>query len=97
MASLVDLFNPSFLMFLGVLVLVVSGLVIYFESKMREQNHKITAMLSLVSTLAEDMNSVKLGYNQLAGYTQMAGYNQMNMNQNILRDTLILLPFMISF
>jgi hypothetical protein len=73
MASLVDLFNPTFLMFLGVLVLVVSGLVVYFESKLREQNHKMTAMLSLVSTLAEDMNGVKLGFNQLA-------YNQMNGN-----------------
>jgi hypothetical protein len=66
MASLADLFNPSFLMFLGILVLVVALLVVYFESKMREQNHKIASMLSLVSTLAEDMNGVKMGLNHLA-------------------------------
>jgi hypothetical protein len=66
MASLVDLFNPTFLMFLGILVLIVSLLVVYFESKMREQNHKIASMLSLVSTLAEDMNGVKMGINHLA-------------------------------
>jgi hypothetical protein len=66
MASLVDLFNPTFLMFLGILVLVVALLVVYFESKMREQNHKIASMLSLVSTLAEDMNGVKMGINHLA-------------------------------
>lgn len=59
MASLADLFNPTFLMFLGILVLVVSLLVVYFESKMRDQNHKMSAMLSLVSTLAEDMNGMK--------------------------------------
>jgi cell division protein FtsL len=53
MASLADLFNPTFLMFLGILVLVVALLVVYFESKMRDQNHKIASMLSLVSTLAE--------------------------------------------
>ena len=66
MASLADLFSPTFLMFLGILVLVVALLVVYFESKMRDQNHKIASMLSLVSTLAEDMNGVKMGLNQLA-------------------------------
>ena len=64
--SFVDLFNPSFLMFLGVLVLVSALIVVYFESKMREQNHKITSMLSLVSTLAEDMTGMKIGLNHLA-------------------------------
>jgi len=66
MASLADLFNPTFLMFLGILVLVVALLVVYFESKLRDQNHKIASMLSLVSTLAEDMNGVKMGLNHLA-------------------------------
>ena len=66
MASLADLFNPTFLMFLGILVLVVALLVVYFESKMREQNHKITSMLSLVSTLAEDMTGMKIGLHHLA-------------------------------
>jgi len=57
--SLVDLFNPSFLAFLGILVLVAAVLVVYFETKLREQNHKITSMFSIVSTLAEDLNVVK--------------------------------------
>ena len=35
MAGLVDLFNPTFLMFLGILVLVVAVLVAYFESKLK--------------------------------------------------------------
>jgi hypothetical protein len=66
MASLTDLFNPTFLMFLGILMLVVALLILYFENKMREQNHKIASMLSLVSTLADDMNGVKMGLNHLA-------------------------------
>ena len=33
MPSLTDLFNPTFLMFLGILVLVVALLVVYFETK----------------------------------------------------------------
>ena len=64
--SLIDIFNPSFLLFLGILVLVAAVLVVYFESKLREQNHKISSMFSIVSTLAEDLNSVKFGMNQLA-------------------------------
>ena len=65
MASLADLFNPTFFLFLGILVLVVALIIVYFESKIRVQNHKITSMLSLVSTLAEDMNGVKINLNNL--------------------------------
>jgi hypothetical protein len=39
---------------------------------MREQNHKIASMLSLVSTLAEDMNGVKMGLNHFA---MIGGHN----------------------
>lgn len=66
MASLADLFNPSFFIILGIVALLIALLVVFFESKMREQNHKIASMLSLVSTLAEDMNGVKIGLNHLA-------------------------------
>jgi hypothetical protein len=66
MSSLADLFSPTFLIFLGILVLVVALLVVYFENKMREQNHRVASMLSLVSTLAEDVNGIKFGLNHLA-------------------------------
>lgn len=75
MGSILDIFNSSFLIFLGILVLVVALLVVYFESKMREQNHKIVSMLSLVSTLAEDVQGVKMGLNHLA-ITQQGGSEQ---------------------
>jgi hypothetical protein len=65
MTSLTDLFNPTFLMFLGILVLVVALLVVYFETKFREQNHKISSMLSLVSSLAEEVNGSKMIIHQL--------------------------------
>jgi hypothetical protein len=80
MASLTDLFNPTFLMFLGILVLVVALLVVYFESKMRDQNHKIASMLSLVSTLAEDINGIKMGMNHLA-ITAFGGSNMRQSQQ----------------
>ncbi len=75
---LTDLFNPTFFMFLGILLLVVALLVVYYESKMRDQNHKIASMLSLVSTLAEDMNGVKMGMNHLARTTFQAPLDPLN-------------------
>ena len=66
MSTLADLFSPTFLIFLGILVLVACLLVVYFENKAREQNHRIASMLSLVSTLAEDVNGIKFGLNHLA-------------------------------
>ena len=80
MTALSELFTPTFLMFLGILLLVVALVVVYFESKMRDQNHKIASMLSLVSTLAEDMNGVKMGLNQVAMH-QMGQMGQMGGQQ----------------
>jgi hypothetical protein len=45
---------------LGIFVLAIALLVVYIESKSREQNHKIGSMLSLVSSLAEELQSIKL-------------------------------------
>jgi hypothetical protein len=60
MLSFSNLLNTNFLIFLGILLLI-AFIVVYFESKIRDQNHKISTMLSLVSTLAEDINGIKVG------------------------------------
>lgn len=59
MPSLSDIFNTSFLILLGILLLCISLLFIYFENKSREQNHKINSMFSLVSSLAEETNNLR--------------------------------------
>jgi len=59
MSILSNIFNPTILFFLGFTLLIVALLVVYFENKIREQNHKISSMLSLVSSLAEETNSIK--------------------------------------
>jgi hypothetical protein len=59
MSSFTDLLNPTFLIILGIMVLVISLLVVYFETKNREQTHKISSMFSLVSSLAEEVNNLK--------------------------------------
>ena len=80
--ALTDLFNPTFLMFLGILLLAVALLVVYFESKFREQNHKISSMLSLVSSLAEEVNGTKMIIHQLAMNPQMQQQAQFFQNNN---------------
>ena len=73
MASLADLFNPSFFIILGIVTLLIALVVVYFESKMREQNHKIAAMLSLVSTLTEEATATKIELRHLANTTVKIG------------------------
>jgi hypothetical protein len=74
MPSLIDIFNPSFFMFLGILVLVVALIVVYFESKMREQNHKISSMLNLVTFMADEINIIK---------TNVSAVNHNNTNSSM--------------
>jgi len=81
MSYLTDLFNPYFLLFLGTLLLVVVSVVYYFESKSRDQNHKIASMLSLVSTLAEDVNNVKMQINYLLTTASVGGTNYQPLEQ----------------
>ena len=57
--NLAFLFNPTLLIFLGILLLVSSLFYFYIEYKVREQNHTIQSMLSLVSSMAEEINMVK--------------------------------------
>lgn len=82
--SIVDLFNPSFLMFLGILVLVSALIVVYFESKMREQNHKISSMLSIVSSVAEELNNIKMTFSMNGGtINSNNGPNIIELNSSI--------------
>jgi hypothetical protein len=65
MSNVSSIFNTSFFVILGIIILVVGLLVIYFENKIREQNHKMSSMLSLVSSLAEELNAVKFHLNKI--------------------------------
>ncbi len=61
------------LIILGIALLGIAIAVVYFERKIREQNHKIASMFSLVSSLAEELNSIK--YN-----TSVCGKNPETIN-----------------
>lgn len=93
MTFLNELFNVNFLIILGIIAIAVSFLIIYFENKLKEQNHKISSMLSLVSTIAEDLNGVKMNISNIA-ITNAGGapfaqsiFNQQSLGNN--ENTLI--------
>jgi hypothetical protein len=84
MTLLSDIFNPTLLIILGITLLLLALLVVYFESKMRDQNHKIASMLSLVSSLAEETGHIKMHLNHMniigAGSSGISGNNMMHEN-----------------
>ena len=57
--ALSDLFNTPFLISLGITLLLIGILGMFLTQKMLEQNHKISSMLGLVSTMAEEMNYMR--------------------------------------
>ena len=71
--TLTELFNPSFFMILGILLLALSFLIFYFENKMREQNHKINSMFSLVSSITEELNNANMRIHYMMNGTEGSG------------------------
>lgn len=84
MYSINDIFTPSFFMILGVVLLLMALLVVYFESKYREQNHKIASMLSLVSSLGSEIYNIK--------YTGQLGGNPTEKTYTNLENVSHLIP-----
>ena len=82
MSFLSDILNPTLLVFLAITMLIIALLIIYFEGKMREQNHKISSMLSLVSSLAEEVNVIKFHLNHMNIINNVGNNTGNNMNIN---------------
>ena len=53
------MFSTPVLIYLGIMLLLVGLLGLYFTQKLNEQNHKISSMLGLVSTMAEELNYMR--------------------------------------
>ena len=58
--ALSDIFTPSFAFYLAICLLFTGLLGIYFTQKISEQNHKMNSMLELVSTLANEVNMMRM-------------------------------------
>jgi hypothetical protein len=57
--ALSDFMSVPFLICLGITLILVGVVGFYFTQKMQEQNHKISSMMGLVSTMAEEMNYMR--------------------------------------
>jgi hypothetical protein len=57
--NLSDIFSLPTLICLGITVLLVGLVSVFFMQRMNEQNHKIASMLGLVSTMADELNFVR--------------------------------------
>jgi len=67
MNQIKDIFNTQFFVILGVVLLLVTCLVLYVEQKFKAYDHKMSSMLSLVSSLAEEMDIFKNNRNHNGG------------------------------
>ena len=50
-----EIFSTSFLFSVAIIIIAVGGLFAYFNYRLSENNHKMQAMMGLVSTMAEEM------------------------------------------
>jgi hypothetical protein len=88
MAGITDIFTPSFAFSLAICLLLTGLIAVYFTQKIAEQNHKMTSMLELVSTLANEVNMMR---GHIFSQPQMVGgglqqfpvkFNDSNTNPN---------------
>jgi len=54
-----DLISTSFLFSISIIIILIGGIFAYMNYRFSEQNHKLTSMLGLVSTLAEEIRTIK--------------------------------------
>ena len=70
--ALSDIFTVPFLVSLGITLLLVGLLGMFFVQRLQEQNHKMASMLGLVSTMAEELNFIR-GRLQMMSYAPQTG------------------------
>lgn len=80
--ALNDIFTIPFLISLGITLFLVSLLSIFFLQRLNEQNHKISSMLELVTTMAEELNFIR-GRLQIVGFQQNPNQYKQQPNINI--------------
>jgi len=65
--SIGDYLSVPFLITLGITLLLVGIVGLFFTQRLQEQNHKINSMVGLVSTMAEEMNYLRGRLVQIGG------------------------------
>jgi hypothetical protein len=78
--ALSDILTVPFLISLGITLLLVGVVGFFFAQRLQEQNHKITSMFGLVTTMAEEMNFMR-GRLQMMSYQGPLSSNPMAQQQ----------------
>jgi hypothetical protein len=59
MSTLTPIFSIPFLLCLGISLILIGFVGVFFYQKITEQNHKISSMVDLISTMAEELNYIR--------------------------------------
>ena len=59
MSSLTPILSIPFLLSLGISLILIGFVGVFFYQKITEQNHKISSMVDLISTMAEELNYIR--------------------------------------
>jgi hypothetical protein len=67
-----DLLSTSFLFSVAIIIILIGGIFAYVSYRMSEQDHKITSMVGLISTMAEELQFFrsKLSQGPIQGQSQ---------------------------
>jgi len=87
--SLADLFSVPFLISLGITLILVGILGIFLSQKIMDQNHKISSMMGLVSTVVEELNYVRANVQMIASSQSLEKNNVQTgsgVEEKIMRD-----------
>jgi hypothetical protein len=80
-----DLLSTSFLFSVAIIIILIGGIFAYVSYRMSEQDHKITSMVGLISTMAEELQFFrsKLSQGQSQSQEQQQGglQRQSELNQ----------------
>ena len=66
MTALSYFFSIPSVIYLGISLVIISLLGIFFMQKISQQNHKITSMMGLVTTMAEELNFMRGRFRQVS-------------------------------
>jgi hypothetical protein len=59
MSTLTPILSIPFLLSLGISLILIGFVGVFFYQKITEQNHKISSMVDLISTMAEELNYIR--------------------------------------
>jgi hypothetical protein len=73
MSSLTPILSIPFLLSLGISLILIGFVGVFFYQKITEQNHKISSMVDLISTMAEELNYIRSRVQSGGAVTSLSG------------------------